>query len=303
MAELAPKRALGRGLKSLLDEIGDDLAAEKTDSSAQSRISVDKIYAAASQPRKDFDETLLDELADSIRVKGVIQPILVRPSGENDGRYEIVAGERRWRAAQRAGLHEIPVVVRDMDEAEALEIAIIENVQRSDLNPMEEAVGYGQLIEKYGYTQETLARNLGKSRSHIANVMRLAKLPDRVQQMVRSGELTSGHARALLTSPDPEALALRAVEKSLSVRDVESAAKASRREGGLGSRASSQATKDADTINLERELSAALRMPVEIVYKKDSSSGEIRITYRTLDDFEDVCGRLRSRAESMLARA
>ena len=301
MAEPAPKRALGRGLKSLLDEIGDDLAAEKTAATSRNKLGVDKIDANDAQPRKSFDDAQLEELADSIRAKGVIQPILVRASRKDDGRYEIVAGERRWRAAQRAGLHEIPVVIRDMDDAEALEVAIVENVQRSDLNAIEEALGYRQLIDKYNYTQETLARNVGKSRSHIANVMRLMNLPQRVQEMVRAGELSAGHARALLSSSDPEGLALRAIEKSLSVRDLESAAKESSKRGG-SSIAKPAAEKDADTVNLEGELSAALRMPVSIKHK-GRTGGELTITYRTLDDLEDVCSRLRTEASNLLARA
>ena len=302
MAEPAPKRALGRGLKSLLDEIGDDLAAEKNAATKHNRVGIDKIDANEAQPRKSFDDGQLEELADSIRSKGVIQPILVRPSAQNDGRYEIVAGERRWRAAQRAGLHDIPVVIREMDDAESLEVAIVENVQRSDLNAMEEAVGYRQLMEKYGYTQETLARNLGKSRSHIANVTRLTNLPPRVQEMVRAGELSSGHARALLSSSDPETLALRAIEKNLSVRDVESAAKVSHRAGLNQPAGKAVPEKDADTLSLEGELSAALRMPVSIKHK-GKNGGEITVTYRTLDDLEDVCERLRNQASSVLARA
>lgn len=300
MAEQAPKKILGRGLQALLDDIDDELPLAAQSSGVQT-VPISLIAPNRDQPRKQFDETELDELSDSIRSKGMIQPILVRPAVEDQNRFEIVAGERRWRAAQRANLHDVPIIVREMDDVEALEIAIIENVQRADLNAIEEAVGYRQLIDKYGYTQEVLAKNLGKSRSHIANLMRLTNLPARVQNMVRSGELSAGHARALVTADDPEGLALRAVERGMSVRDVEVAAKDAT---GPRSDGPSKAAreKDADTLTLEGELSATLRMPVEISHK-GKRGGELRITYRTLDDLEDICARLRGEERAVLASA
>lgn len=301
MAEAAAKRTLGRGLKSLLDEIGDDLAVERTSKPGQSRIAIEMIRPNPDQPRKTFQEDALEELSASIRAKGVIQPILVRSLPEEAGRYEIIAGERRWRAAQRAGLHEVPIIVRDLDDSEALEIAIIENVQRSDLNAIEEAIGYQQLMEKYGYTQDALAKNLGKSRSHIANIMRLTKLPERVQEMVRGGELSYGHARALISTSNPEALALKSIEKNWSVRDLESAAKDEAAIVGPTGRSSSAREKDADTLGLESEVSNALRMPVSITHK--GRGGEVKITYRTLDDLDEICRRLREQATPALARA
>lgn len=290
MAEPAQKRALGRGLSVLLDDIPAPAAKNDTPSN-QRTVAIELITPNPDQPRRYFDEEALSELSQSLRDKGVIQPILVRPSRHRDGEFEIVAGERRWRAAQRAKLHEVPIVVRELEDTEALEIAIIENVQRSDLNAMEEAAGYRQLVEKYSYTQEALAKNIGKSRSHIANVMRLLNLPDDVQEMVRTGALSGGHARALLTAKDPEGLAQLAVSRGMSVRDVELAAKSPLETVVNPSKAKKE--KDADTLALEGDLSAALRMAVSINHK-GSSGGEVKISYRSLEDLDRLCAKLSS---------
>jgi ParB family transcriptional regulator, chromosome partitioning protein len=242
------------------------------------------------QPRKHFDEGELTELANSIRTHGVLQPILVRPIAEN--RYEIVAGERRWRAAQRAGLHTIPAVIRELNEVEVLEIAIVENVQRTDLNPIEEAQGLQALIDRFGRTQEEIAEAVGKSRPHIANMLRLLKLPEDLQEMVRDGRLSSGHARAILTSPDPRGLAKRAISEGLNVRELERLAQQAKDEkhgprvtpgGGDG--------KNADTRALEQSLSNALGLEVTIVEK--GTAGELKVAYKTLEQLDDVIRRLR----------
>ncbi|MEM1420394.1 MAG: ParB/RepB/Spo0J family partition protein [Pseudomonadota bacterium] len=290
MAEAQAKKTLGRGLSALFDDVdvrGPTEAAVAPTSA--NMVPIDAIEPNADQPRKHFDETELSELADSIRQKGVLQPILVRPLSGAVGRFEIVAGERRWRAAQRANLHEVPVVKREMDDIEALEIAIIENVQRSDLNPIEEALGYRQLMDKYNYTQDALAQGVGKSRSHIANILRLNNLPPKVQQMVQQGELSAGHARAILTANDPTSLAMTAVSKNWSVRDVEKAVKAGTTQKAAPSKKTVE--KDADTVSLEGDLSAALRMQVSITHK-GKQGGELKINYRSLEDLDELCTRL-----------
>lgn len=253
-------------------------------------IAIDLVQRNPQQPRKHFDEGELNELANSIRTHGVLQPILVRPI--HAGRFEIVAGERRWRAAQRAGLHTIPAVVRDLDEVEVLEIAIVENVQRTDLNPIEEAQGFQALIDRFGRTQEEIAEAVGKSRPHIANMLRLLKLPDDLQEMVRDGRLSSGHARAILTAPDPRALAQRAIKEGLNVRDVERLAQQAKDEKH-GPRVSSPAGdgKNADTRALEQSLSNALGLDVTISDK--GGAGEIKVAYKTLDQLDEVIRRLR----------
>ena len=306
MTESETKRVLGRGLQALLDDIEDELPSAAPTGSGIQTLPIAVVSPNPGQPRKEFDDEELDELADSIRAKGLIQPILVRPLPEDDSRYEIVAGERRWRAAQRALLHDIPVIIRELNDADAFEIAIIENIQRSDLNAMEEAIGYKQLKEKYGYTQDELAKNLGKSRSHIANTIRLANLPNKVQEMVRGGELSAGHARALLSCEDPEQMALKVIEQSLSVRQLEEAVKTeeppSKDVASSQNMPTSKREKDADTLSLEAELGAALMMRVEISHK-GRRGGELKITYRTLDDLEDVCARLRQDVSNILASA
>jgi ParB family chromosome partitioning protein len=250
---------------------------------------IDLVQRNPQQPRKHFDEGDLAELAGSIRTHGVLQPILVRPIP--GGKFEIVAGERRWRAAQRAGLHTIPAVVRELNEVEVLEIAIVENVQRTDLNPIEEAQGFQALIDRFGRTQEEIAEAVGKSRPHIANMLRLLKLPEDLQEMVRDGRLSSGHARAILTAPDQRALAQRAIKEGLNVREVERLAQQAKDEkhgprvttGGDG--------KSADTRALEQSLSNALGLEVTIS-EKSGTAGEVKISYKSLEQLDDVIRRL-----------
>jgi ParB family chromosome partitioning protein len=253
-------------------------------------LAIDLVQRNPQQPRKHFDETELNELAASIKTHGVLQPILVRPIA--DGKFEIVAGERRWRAAQRAGLHTIPAVIRELNEVEVVEIAIVENVQRTDLNPLEEAQGFQALIDRFGRTQQEIADAVGKSRPHIANMLRLLALPDDLQEMVRDGRLSAGHARAILTAPDPRGLAQRAISEGLNVRDVERLAQQAKDEKH-GPRASTAAAdaKSADTRALEQSLSNALGLEVTISDK--AGAGEVKIAYKTLEQLDDVIRRLR----------
>lgn len=299
MQATTQRKTLGRGLSSLLDDISEEVVTPRAGATTGTTLPLDVIVASEDQPRKFFDEDALQELADSIRQKGLIQPILVRPAPERDGLYEIVAGERRWRASQRAKLHEVPVVIRELEDTEALEIALIENVQRSDLNAMEEAFGYRQLIEKYGYSQEELAKNVGKSRPHIANMMRLVNLPDTVQDLVRTGKLSAGHARVVLSASNPEAFAKKCVQGQWSVRTAELMVKKFN-EGDGAAAPKARRMKDADTLLLEGDLRAVLRRPVEIKQKNDQS-GELRISYRDLEDLEGLCQVLRGEGIDVLA--
>jgi ParB family transcriptional regulator, chromosome partitioning protein len=261
-----------------------------SDTTGPRGIPIDLVQRNPGQPRKHFDEGDLADLSNSIRTHGVLQPILVRPLG--DGRYEIVAGERRWRAAQRAGLHAIPAIIRELNEVEVVEIAIIENVQRTDLNPIEEAQGFQTLIDRFSRTQEEIAEAVGKSRPHIANMLRLLKLPEELQDMVRDGRLSAGHARAILTAPDPRGLAQRAIAEGLNVRDVERLAQQAKDERH-GPRTNPVAGgKDADTVALEKSLSDALGLGVTISDK--NGAGELKISYRTLEQLDDLVRRLRS---------
>jgi ParB family transcriptional regulator, chromosome partitioning protein len=293
MVNKRERAGLGRGLSALMADI--DTASRMTNDQDQAslgprtlkRVPIDRINPNPDQPRRRFAQTALDELAASIREKGVIQPLIVRPDPNRPDAYQIVAGERRWRAAQQVQLHELPVVIRDLDDIEVLEIAIIENVQRADLNAMEEAQGYRQLIDRFGHTQEKLAQALGKSRSHIANMMRLLALPDEIQDLVRGGQLTAGHARALLTVNDPMALARKAVANGWSVRDVEKQAKP-RRATTPKHRSRSGSVKDADTAALESDLSAAIGMPVSIEYDPASGEGRVSIKYKDLQALDDI---------------
>jgi len=280
-------RGLGRGLSALLADLPDEKAGS-TPLPSDQKLPIHKIVPNPDQPRRQFDEELLGDLAASISEKGVIQPLIVRPA--NDGNFEIVAGERRWRAAQRAKLHDVPVIVRELDDIEVLEIAIIENIQRADLNAIDEAAGYRQLMERFGHTQEKLSAVLGKSRSHIANLMRLLSLPDSVQQMVTDGKLSAGHARALVGHDDALSLAQAVVKKGLSVRATEALVKKglstsgkTRAKGGSSSR-----RKDADTVALENELSAALGMKTEIDHDPKGEHGRLIISYRSFDQLDDL---------------
>ncbi|MBU1304222.1 MAG: ParB/RepB/Spo0J family partition protein, partial [Alphaproteobacteria bacterium] len=239
-------------------------------------------------PRRDFDPGQLDELTSSIREKGVMQPLLVRPT-EDPNIYEIIAGERRWRAAQRAGLHDVPVIVRDVDDKEALELAIIENVQRVHLNPLEEAQGYGQLIEQFDYTQQNLAQVIGKSRSHVANTLRLLKLPQDVRDMLGRGELTAGHARTLITADDPAHLAREIVNGGLSVREAEVLSQ-QRLAPEKKSPSRGAPERDADTVALEKRLSDVLGLSVAINH--NDNGGKLEIRYRTLEQLDGICLKL-----------
>jgi ParB family chromosome partitioning protein len=249
------------------------------------RLPVDFIIANRQNPRRDFDPDQLEELTSSIREKGVMQPILVRPS-DDPNIFEIIAGERRWRAAQRAGLHDVPVIVREVDDKESLELAIIENVQRADLNPLEEAQGYGQLMEQFSYTQQDLAQVIGKSRSHVANTLRLLKLPSNVRDMLARGELTAGHARTLITADDPAALARRIVGSGLSVREAEELSQ----RGAAPRKRSDKEARDPDTIALEKRLSDALGLAVSVSHQE--AGGKLEIRYRTLEQLDGVCAKL-----------
>ncbi len=285
----AAKRRLGRGLASLINE--ETSVAAVTSIEGLRTVAIEAVQPSPLNPRAAFSPEDLQELADSIRMRGVVQPIIVRPAdgGEGSGGFEIIAGERRWRAAQTAGLHEIPVIVRELTDQQALELAIIENVQRTDLNAMEEAAGYQKLIKTYKYTQEDLAGIVGKSRSHLTNTLRLLRLPEPVQALVRSGELSAGHARALVGLAFPEQVARDIVRRGLSVRAVE--AMVQRKNDGGKSGKPKKVMKDANTRAAERELSDALGLGVEIRSGK-GEKGELRIAYTTLEQFEDLRTRL-----------
>lgn len=279
---------LGRGLAALIGDMATIEGARVTESGGVKRLPVEMIIANRSNPRRSFDPDQLEELTNSIREKGVMQPLLVRPS-EDPNIFELIAGERRWRASQRAGLHDVPVIVRDVDDKEALELAIIENVQRADLNPLEEAMGYGQLIEQFDYTQQDLAQVIGKSRSHVANTLRLLKLPEDVRGMVASGTLTAGHARTLITADDPAHLARQIVSGGLSVREAEALSQ-QRDVAGKRKATEPSASRDADTVALERRLSDALGLSVSLAHSE--RGGKLEIRYKTLEQLDGICARL-----------
>lgn len=283
------RRGLGRGLSALMADVAPE-AAPGTPRQAERTLPIEQVAPNPDQPRRSFAEAALAELADSIRVKGIIQPLIVRPNPRQDGAFEIVAGERRWRAAQIAQLHEVPAIVRDFNDTEVLEVAIIENVQRADLNPVEEAAGYRQLIDRFGHTQEKVAEAMGKSRSHIANSMRLLTLPEPVLEMLRDGRLTAGHARALVTAEDPEGLAREIAKKGLSVREAEALAKGPKPLKPKTGPARPQ--KDADTRMLEQDLTATLKMPVRIDYQPGQENGAVTIKYKSFEELDDLCRRL-----------
>lgn len=294
MAKKPDRKALGRGLSALLGDASPvPIAPQQTETAGTGALSVpiDLIDANPEQPRKTFDEKDLEELATSIREHGVIQPVVLRAHPTASKRYQIVAGERRWRAAQKAGVHDMPAVVRDIDDKAILEIAIIENVQRVDLDPVEEAQGYAQLVEMFGHTQQELAKIIGKSRSHLANSMRLLALPDQVLTMLKTGKLSAGHARALITAPDPTALAEQAVLKGLTVRQVEALAKQVAVEPGVKKKPSAP-KKDADTRMLEGDLSAAIGMKVQIEHISPDGGGDLTIRYKSLEDLDRLCQKL-----------
>jgi ParB family transcriptional regulator, chromosome partitioning protein len=283
------KRGLGRGLSALMADVHlagpEQMAAGRK---AEMHLPVDRLEPNPQQPRLDFKREEMESLADSIRQKGVIQPLIVRRKPGRDV-YEIVAGERRWRAAQLAQLHEVPVVIRELNDSEVLEIAIIENIQRADLNAIEEALGFRQLMTRFGHTQEKLAEALSKSRSHVANLLRLLTLPAEVQDMVRDGALSAGHARALIGSPKALELAGQIAAKGLSVRETERLVKAAALAKPQAKPSRAVPEKDADTRVLEADLSANLRLPVKIDHGQDGESGHLTISYKTLDDLDMLC--------------
>ncbi|MBN8187998.1 ParB/RepB/Spo0J family partition protein [Salipiger thiooxidans] len=287
------RRGLGRGLSALMSDV-DLVPAQEADQttprSPDRLVPIESLVPNKDQPRRTFTEDHLRELSESIRAKGILQPIIVRPAPGAEGQFEIVAGERRWRAAQLAQLHEVPVLVRDLDDQETLEIAIIENIQRADLNAIEEAAGYKQLMFRFGHTQEKIAEALGKSRSHIANLLRLLNLPEGVQEHVRNGELSAGHARTLVTARDPETMAQQIMDKKLSVRQAEALLRAeSQPPRQRPDPASYPMEKDADTRALEGDLSAAVGMKVSISNKPGAESGTLTISYNNFEQLDALC--------------
>ncbi len=285
------KPRLGRGLAALIGDVGDEIAVVER-GRGQRRVPVEFLRPNPRNPRKTFSEEELARLASSIRERGIIQPVVVRAIPTTPDAFEIVAGERRWRAAQAAGLHDIPVVVVDIDDRTSLEYAILENVQRSDLNPIEEAAGYQRLLNEFKYTQEDLSKVIGKSRSHLANIVRLLDLPESVKSRVIAGELTAGHARALLSVRNPDAVVKRIVEEGLTVRQVEEIAAADQghAEQRAGRPRRARPEKDPDTRAVERALEDVLGLGVSIEHR--GQGGELRIRYGTLDQLDALCRRL-----------
>ncbi|MBW3099145.1 ParB/RepB/Spo0J family partition protein [Pseudohoeflea coraliihabitans] len=290
MADDPSKKRLGRGLAALIGEIDQPANGPETPAGvrADRRVPIEHVARNPHNPRRAFEKSELEELAASIRKHGIVQPVLVRPV--DNGRFEIIAGERRWRAAQMAGLIDIPVLVRDVDDRTALEIAIVENVQRSDLNPVDEALGYEQLIAQYSYTQNDLGEVIGKSRSHVANSLRLLKLPHEVREMVSIGSLSAGHARALVSTPDPFRLARKIVAEGLSVREAEKLAQDAVGNSTPDSpkpQAAAAPAKDADTLALERNLTDLLGLKVQVNHK--GQGGQLKVDYKSLDQLETLC--------------
>jgi len=286
------QRGLGRGLSALMADIEQtvgDKGAVNSERRNEMLVPVETIHPNPDQPRRHFDADDLNDLAGSIRSKGIIQPLVVRAHPVKAGEYEIVAGERRWRASQLAQLHELPVVVREFSDLDVLEIAIIENIQRTDLNPIEEAIGYRQLMDKFGHTQEQMAEALGKSRPHIANVLRLLALPEDVQRFVTNGSLSSGHARALITAPNASDLARVVIARGLSVRQTEKLVKEPK---APSKECAPKSAKDADTRALEGDLSAALKMVVLISHNPGQEGGSITIRYKNLEQLDELCRHL-----------
>ncbi|MBI1206143.1 MAG: ParB/RepB/Spo0J family partition protein [Azospirillum sp.] len=279
---------LGRGLSALFGEASEDYASlDKVRQSKQ--VPIEFVHPGRYQPRRHFDDESLQGLVESVRDKGILQPLLVRRDPDSSNVFEIIAGERRWRAAQIVGLHEVPVIIRELTDREALEISLIENIQRQDLTALEEAEGYRRLIDEFAHTQEELAKAIGKSRSHVANMLRLLTLPDPVKQMVQDGSLSAGHARAVLSLPDPVEAARQVLERGLTVRQTEELARTTDKPERAIARAVA-AVKDADLTELEREVSARLGLKVTITPK--GKSGTVAIQYLTLDQFDDILRRL-----------
>ncbi len=290
-AENKKSRGLGRGLSALLgDDIDDTPQLETGGAEKDKKVAVTNMHPGKYQPRHGFNEDDLKDLANSIREKGVLQPLLVRPHPGIDGAFEIIAGERRWRAAQLAQVHELPVIIRDFDDKETLEVALIENLQRQDLSPIEEAQGYQRLRDEFSHTQEVLADVLGKSRPHVANMLRLLSLPESVKDMLDDGRLSAGHARALLGAEDPAGVAVDVVKKGLNVRQTEALVKSGRGGGGKGAGKGKGKIKDADTLALERDLTNQLGLKVEVRDKK--GKGQLIINYENLEQLDGILARL-----------
>jgi len=297
---MTERRGLGRGLSALLDEAETASTPEGRRAVGALDIPIELIRRNPKQPRRRFAEEELGELAASIGKRGVLQPILVRPLPDTDGEYQIVAGERRWRAAQQAGLRAIPALVRDLDELEAMEVAIIENIQRTDLNALEEARGYAAMSERFNRSAETIAGIVGKSRVHVANTLRLMRLPNAVQAHLEAGRLTAGHARTLIDLDEAEAFAERIVKGGLNVRQAEAMARRARAAPSRNARPAREKTEgDNDTRALESDLSEVLGLAVEI--RDKGGAGEIRIAYATLEQLDDLCRRLMRAAPSRFA--
>ena len=292
MADEAGRSRLGRGLAALMGDVGQETKTVEPGRGPR-RVPIEFLKPNPRNPRRSFPETELDELAASMRERGIIQPIVVRALRGVADSYEIIAGERRWRAAQRAGLHVVPIVQLDVSDGEALELAIIENVQRSDLNPLEEAMGYQSLAAEFAHSQEAIAKIVGKSRSHVANTLRLLQLPEPVKAYIAEGKISAGHARMLIGQPDPERIAREIVERGLNVRQVEALAQDRAQAAGKSVPAHKRASKDSDTAALEKRLSDALGLAVRIHHR--GQGGLLDIRYRSLEQLDEVVRRLTAR--------
>ncbi len=290
MADEAGRSRLGRGLAALMGDVGEETKKVEQGGRNARRVPIEFLRPNPRNPRRNFPETELDELAASMRERGIIQPIVVRPVHGAPDSYEIIAGERRWRAAQRAGLHVVPIVPLDVSDDEALQLAIIENVQRSDLNPLEEAAGYQALVNEFQHSQDAIAKMVGKSRSHVANTLRLLKLPQSVQDYIGAGKISAGHARMLVGQPDPERLAREIMERGLNVRQVEALAQERAQASGKSIKSRQRVTKDADTAALERRLSDALGLAVAIDHR--GKGGVLTVRYRDVEQLDEVIRRL-----------
>ena len=288
------RRSLGRGLSALLGDDSEDYAS--LDRLRHTKeVPIEQLRPNPYQPRRYFDEGKAKEMADSVREKGILEPLLVRRVPDELNVYEIVAGERRWRAAQKAQLHEVPVVIRELNDSETLEISLVENLQREDLTPLDEALAFSHLIEDFSHTQEQIGRIVGKSRSHVANMLRLLSLPDEIRDMLADGRLSAGHARALVNADEPARLAHLIVDNALTVRQAEAMAKRIRtkRKGRT-----KKAEQDSDTRALEGDISAALGLKVRIGFKGENKGGDVKISYKTLEQLDEICRRLCYAGES-----
>jgi len=293
VANKSKSKGLGRGLSALLADVEDDNKHQASTGISQTPrsetlVPIEKVRPNPDQPRRDFDQSDMDDLISSVKEKGIIQPLIVRIDPEDASLFQIVAGERRWRAAQSAQIHEVPILIRELTDTEVLELAIIENIQRSDLNAVEEAMGYRQLMDSFGHTQEKMAEALGKSRSHIANLLRLLNLPTDVLDHVRQGRLSAGHARALVTAEDPSGLAKTIISSGLSVRQTESLVKNPEKANATTKEKAPKFEKDADTRAIEGDLSAQLKMRVSIDPAAGNDGGKVSIQYRNLDQLDQL---------------